>query len=49
MIKLLDTGELTQNEIQQILNYKKKAKKSLNALFGNSRANYFKKYIGEIK
>lgn len=49
MIKLLDTGELTQDEIQQILNYKKKAKKSLNALFGTSRANYFRKYIGEIK
>lgn len=49
MIKLLDTGELTQNEIQQILNYKKKAKKSLNALFDTSRANYFRKYIEEIK
>lgn len=49
MIKLLDTGELTQDEIQQILNYKKKAKKSLNALFGTSGANYFRKYIGEIK
>lgn len=49
MIKLLDTGELTQDEIQQVLNYKKKAKKSLNALFGTSKANYFRKYIGEIK
>lgn len=49
IIKLLDTGELTQDEIQQILNYKKKAKKSLNALFGISRANYFRKYIGEIE
>ena len=49
MIKLLDTGELTQNEIQQILNYKKKAKKSLNALFGTPRANCFRKYIGEIE
>lgn len=49
MIKLLDTGELTQDEIQQILNYKKKAKKSLNALFGTPRANCFRKYIGEIE
>lgn len=47
--KFTENMSLSDEEVDKILAYKKKAKKSLAALFGIQFSNLFRRFLGEIK